>query len=78
MIYYIYDCRRLSMAMALIGQAKVIFLDEPTSGLDPLSRRQLWDIIATSKVQCLNCRKTTLEMVLLTTSTGFRLADVLF
>lgn len=30
--------RKLSLAMALIGNAKTIFLDEPTSGLDPVSR----------------------------------------
>ena len=33
--------RRLSVAIALIGNPKVVFLDEPTSGLDPQSRRQV-------------------------------------
>lgn len=37
--------RRLSIAMALIGETKIIFLDEPTSGLDPKQRRKLWNII---------------------------------
>ncbi len=37
--------RRLSIAMALISNPKVLFLDEPTLGLDVLSRRALWDII---------------------------------
>ena len=37
--------RRLSIAMALIGQPKILFLDEPTLGLDVLSRSELWDII---------------------------------
>ena len=34
--------RRLSIAMAMIGNPKVIFLDEPTLGLDVLARRELW------------------------------------
>ena len=34
--------RRLSIAMAVIGEAKVLFLDEPTLGLDVLARRELW------------------------------------
>ena len=37
--------RRLSIAMALITQPKVLFLDEPTLGLDVLARRELWSII---------------------------------
>ena len=31
--------RRLSIAIALLGQPKVVFLDEPTTGLDPEVRR---------------------------------------
>ena len=34
--------RKLSIAMAIIGEPKILFLDEPTLGLDVLARRQLW------------------------------------
>jgi ATP-binding cassette subfamily A (ABC1) protein 3 len=37
--------RKLSLAMALVGDAKIIFLDEPTSGMDAFSRRQIWTIL---------------------------------
>lgn len=33
------------MAMALIGDSKVVFLDEPTSGMDPYSRRMIWNLL---------------------------------
>jgi ABC-type multidrug transport system ATPase subunit len=33
--------RKLSVAIALIGDSRVIFLDECTSGMDPVSRRQV-------------------------------------
>ena len=41
--------RRLSIAMALISEPKILFLDEPTLGLDVLARSDLWDIIRSLK-----------------------------
>ena len=41
--------RRLSIAMALIGEPRILFLDEPTLGLDVLARRELWDVIRSLK-----------------------------
>ena len=37
--------RRVSIAMALISEPKILFLDEPTLGLDVIARRELWDLI---------------------------------
>ena len=41
--------RRLSIAMALVSEPKILFLDEPTLGLDVLARSDLWDIIRALK-----------------------------
>ena len=37
--------RKLSVAMAMIGDPKIVFLDEPSTGMDPLTRRCMWRII---------------------------------
>ena len=37
--------RRVSIAMALISEPKILFLDEPTLGLDVIARHELWDVI---------------------------------
>lgn len=41
--------RRVSIAMALIGEPEILFLDEPTLGLDVLARHELWDVIRAMK-----------------------------
>jgi ATP-binding cassette subfamily A (ABC1) protein 3 len=37
--------RLISIAMALIGDAKLIIMDEPTANLDPISRNMVWDVL---------------------------------
>ncbi len=41
--------RRVSIAMALICEPKILFLDEPTLGLDVIVRHELWDVIRSLK-----------------------------
>lgn len=47
-----FDCvsggnkRKLSTAIALIGDPPFILLDEPTTGMDPAARRQLWNVLS--------------------------------
>lgn len=37
--------RRLSVAISVIGDPRIIFMDEPTTGMDPVSRRDVWSLI---------------------------------
>ncbi|KAL3876097.1 hypothetical protein ACJMK2_033975 [Sinanodonta woodiana] len=37
--------RKLSTAIALVGNPPVVFLDEPTTGMDPVARRFLWNML---------------------------------
>ncbi|KHJ48411.1 hypothetical protein D918_01682 [Trichuris suis] len=41
--------RKLSIAIAFIGCAKIVILDEPTAGVDPYSRRAIWDLLLKCK-----------------------------
>lgn len=41
--------RKLSVAMALIGNPSVVFLDEPSAGMDPEARKKMWKILGNIK-----------------------------
>ena len=38
--------KKLALACAMIHDPQVLFLDEPSTGVDPVSRRELWVILA--------------------------------
>ena len=40
--------RKLSVAMALVGNPPIVFLDEPTTGIDPKARRDMWKLISST------------------------------
>ncbi|CAG0901359.1 unnamed protein product [Darwinula stevensoni] len=37
--------RKLSTAIAMVGEPPLLFLDEPTLGVDPISRRKIWNAL---------------------------------
>ena len=41
--------RKIEIIRSLVHQPAVLFLDEPTQGLDPVSRRDLWNYINTTR-----------------------------
>jgi ABC-type multidrug transport system ATPase subunit len=41
--------RRLQVAMAIVGNSKIILLDEPTLHLDAETKTKVWDIICQAK-----------------------------
>jgi len=38
--------RKLSVAIATIGDPPIILLDEPSAGMDPEARRFMWSVVA--------------------------------
>lgn len=38
--------RKLSVAMAILGNPPIIFLDEPSTGVDPQAKRFMWNIVS--------------------------------
>lgn len=43
--------RRISVALATMGNPSVILMDEPTTGMDPVSRRHVWTLIQRLKLE---------------------------
>lgn len=41
--------RKLSVAIAMIGDSQIVMLDEPTSGMDTAARRRLWEMLKRNK-----------------------------
>lgn len=41
--------RKLSLAIAFMGDPSIVFLDEPSSGMDTTARREVWDLLRTRK-----------------------------
>ena len=39
----------MQLAIALLGDSKLVLLDEPSSGMDPTARRETWEIIKEAK-----------------------------
>lgn len=43
--------RKVSVALAFIGNPRVIYLDEPSSGLDIGAKRVMWDVLKRYKTE---------------------------
>ena len=51
--------RKLSLAIALVGNPSVLLLDEPTDGMDPVAKRNSWNLLD-------NCRSSGVTLLLAT------------
>lgn len=38
--------RKMSVAMAMLGNPPIVFLDEPSTGVDPQAKRFMWNIVS--------------------------------
>jgi len=54
--------RKLSVAIATIGNPPVVFLDEPSAGMDPNSRKNMWEVVNKIKRQKCSIILTTHSM----------------
>lgn len=54
--------RKLSVAVACIGNPPVVFLDEPSAGMDPGARKQMWKVINDIKIKKCSIILTTHSM----------------
>ena len=45
------EIRKLCIALALIGNSKIVLLDEPTSGVDIISKKEIWKFLKDYKKQ---------------------------
>lgn len=54
--------RKLSVAMACIGNPPVVFLDEPSAGMDPGARKNMWGVINAIKFKKTSIILTTHSM----------------
>mmetsp|Transcript_16036 Transcript_16036/g.15960 ORF Transcript_16036/g.15960 Transcript_16036/m.15960 type:complete len:536 (-) Transcript_16036:33-1640(-) len=54
--------RKLSVAIACIGNPPVVFLDEPSAGMDPEARKNMWKVINSIKSQKVSIILTTHSM----------------
>ncbi|CAM9724740.1 unnamed protein product [Sphacelaria rigidula] len=47
--------RKLSVAIAMIGDPQIVFLDEPSTGMDPMARRMMWNYVKRTVTENKEC-----------------------